>query len=109
MILIHFSIVYLKNKEVIVMQLILQISTHDFLELDELCESVKKATNEKITVTNYIELWIWVNTSDTICENFFEIPAGEYLIVSTSGQTKTVWPLIEAMKLKPCGNLAKKM
>ena len=53
--------------------------------------------------------WIWVNTSDTICENFFEIPAGEYLIVSTSGQTKTVWPLIEAMKLKPCGNLAKKM
>lgn len=29
------------------MQLILQISTHDFLELDELCESVKKATNEK--------------------------------------------------------------
>ena len=55
------------------------------------------------------DLWIWVNTSDTICENFFEIPAGEYLIVSTSGQTKTVWPLIEAMKLKPCGNLAKKM
>lgn len=53
--------------------------------------------------------WIWVNTSDTICENFFEIPAGEYLIVSTSRQTKTVWPLIEAMKLKPCGNLAKKM
>ena len=40
------------------MQLILQISTHDFLELDELCESVKKATNEKITVTNYIELMI---------------------------------------------------
>ena len=56
-----------------------------------------------------LQLWIWVNTSDTICENFFEIPAGEYLIVSTSGQTKTVWPLIEAMKLKPCGNLAKKM
>ena len=56
-----------------------------------------------------IGIWIWVNTSDTICENFFEIPAGEYLIVSTSGQTKTVWPLIEAMKLKPCGNLAKKM
>lgn len=55
------------------------------------------------------ECWIWVNTSDTICENFFEIPAGEYLIVSTSRQTKTVWPLIEAMKLKPCGNLAKKM
>lgn len=55
------------------------------------------------------EKWIWVNTSDTICENFFEIPAGEYLIVSTSRQTKTVWPLIEAMKLKPCGNLAKKM
>ena len=40
------------------MQLILQISTHDFLELDELCESVKKAANEKITVTNYIELMI---------------------------------------------------
>ena len=40
------------------MQLILQISTHDFLELDELCESVKNATNEKITVTNYIELMI---------------------------------------------------
>lgn len=40
------------------MQLILQISTHDFLELDELYESVKKATNEKITVTNYIELMI---------------------------------------------------
>ncbi|EFR73251.1 hypothetical protein HMPREF9523_02858 [Enterococcus faecium TX0133A] len=40
------------------MQLILKISTHDFLELDELCESVKKATNEKITVTNYIELMI---------------------------------------------------
>ncbi|EFS07035.1 hypothetical protein HMPREF9525_00855, partial [Enterococcus faecium TX0133a04] len=58
MILIHFSIVYLKNKEVIFMQLILQISTHDFLELDELCESVKNATNEKITVTNYIELMI---------------------------------------------------
>lgn len=55
------------------------------------------------------DTWIWVNTSDTICENFFEIPAGEYLIVSTSRQTKTVWPLIEAMKLKPCGNLAKKM
>lgn len=53
--------------------------------------------------------WIWVNTSDTICENFFEIPAGEYLIVSTSRQTKTVWPLIGAMKLKPYGNLAKKM
>lgn len=58
---------------------------------------------------DFEEIWIWVNTSDTICENFFEIPAGEYLIVSTSGQTKTVWPLIEAMKLKPCGNLAKKM
>ncbi|EEV60757.1 predicted protein [Enterococcus faecium Com15] len=42
----------------IVMQLILQLSTHDFLELDELCESVKNATNEKITVTNYIELMI---------------------------------------------------
>ncbi|MDO0907964.1 hypothetical protein Q1X33_09670 [Enterococcus sp. B2E4] len=42
------------------MQLILQISTHDFLELDELCESVKNATNEKITVTNYIELMILV-------------------------------------------------
>lgn len=40
------------------MQLILQLSTHDFLELDELCESVKNATNEKITVTNYIELMI---------------------------------------------------
>lgn len=40
------------------MQLILQISTHDFLELDELCESVKNATNGKITVTNYIELMI---------------------------------------------------
>ena len=40
------------------MQLILQISTHDFLELDELCESVKNSTNEKITVTNYIELMI---------------------------------------------------
>ncbi|HCI0867022.1 TPA: hypothetical protein NOB00_002712, partial [Enterococcus faecium] len=40
------------------MQLILKISTHDFLELDELCESVKNATNEKITVTNYIELMI---------------------------------------------------
>lgn len=40
------------------MQLILKISTHDFLELDELCESVKNATNEKITVTNYIELII---------------------------------------------------
>ncbi|HAQ4362517.1 TPA: hypothetical protein IXR40_002731 [Enterococcus faecium] len=40
------------------MQLILNISTHDFLELDELCESVKNATNEKITVTNYIELMI---------------------------------------------------
>ncbi|EOS7837248.1 hypothetical protein E3421_RS12600 [Enterococcus hirae] len=58
MILIRSSIVYLKNKEVILMQLILQISTHDFLELDELCESVKNATNEKITVTNYIELMI---------------------------------------------------
>lgn len=34
------------------------VSTHDFLELDELCESVKNATNEKITVTNYIELMI---------------------------------------------------
>jgi hypothetical protein len=55
---IRCLIVYLKNKEVIFMQLILQISTHDFLELDELCESVKKATNEKITVTNYIELMI---------------------------------------------------
>lgn len=42
------------------MQLILQLSTHDFLELDELCESVKNATNEKITVTNYIELMIQV-------------------------------------------------
>lgn len=61
------------------------------------------------TMSSQIIEWIWVNTSDTICENFFEIPAGEYLIVSTSGQTKTVWPLIEAMKLKPCGNLAKKM
>ncbi|HGV8358606.1 TPA: hypothetical protein I0H68_RS08410 [Enterococcus faecium] len=40
------------------MQLILKISTHDFSELDELCESVKNATNEKITVTNYIELMI---------------------------------------------------
>ena len=40
------------------MQLILQISTQDFLELAELCDSVKKATNEKITVTNYIELMI---------------------------------------------------
>ncbi|ENZ6557982.1 hypothetical protein ACG6R3_000095 [Enterococcus faecium] len=40
------------------MQLILQISTQDFLELDELCDSVKNATNEKITVTNYIELMI---------------------------------------------------
>lgn len=29
------------------MQLILKISTHDFLELHELCESVKNATNEK--------------------------------------------------------------
>lgn len=40
------------------MKLILEINTHDFLELDELCESVKNATNEKITVTNYIELMI---------------------------------------------------
>ncbi|HGF7613673.1 TPA: hypothetical protein QFK87_000558 [Enterococcus faecium] len=40
------------------MKLILKISTHDFLELDELRESVKNATNEKITVTNYIELMI---------------------------------------------------
>lgn len=40
------------------MKLILQISTQDFLELDELCDSVKKVTNEKITVTNYIELMI---------------------------------------------------
>ena len=63
----------------------------------------------EITLSKEGEIWIWVNTSDTICENFFEIPAGEYLIVSTSRQTKTVWPLIEAMKLKPCGNLAKKM
>lgn len=63
----------------------------------------------KCSMTELPSMWIWVNTSDTICENFFEIPAGEYLIVSTSGQTKTVWPLIEAMKLKPCGNLAKKM
>lgn len=39
---------------------------------------------------------------------FFKIPTGEFLIVSTSRQTKTVWPLIEAMKLKPCGNLAEK-
>lgn len=40
------------------MQLILQISTQDFLELAELRDSVKKTTNEKITVTNYIELMI---------------------------------------------------
>lgn len=75
------------------------------LEKDNWC-----AMEELRNLLNVTEKsWIWVNTSDTICENFFEIPAGEYLIVSTSGQTKTVWPLIEAMKLKPCGNLAKKM
>lgn len=70
-----------------------------------LAGGVNAFANTIATITE----WIWVNTSDTICENFFEIPAGEYLIVSTSRQTKTVWPLIEAMKLKPCGNLAKKM
>lgn len=69
----------------------------------------KKAAKLTSAQGTFREMWIWVNTSDTICENFFEIPAGEYLIVSTSRQTKTVWPLIEAMKLKPCGNLAKKM
>ena len=42
------------------MQLILQISTHDFLELDELCESVKNATNEKITVTNWKLYLTWI-------------------------------------------------
>lgn len=40
------------------LQLILQLSTNDFSMLDELCESISNTTNEKITVTNYIELMI---------------------------------------------------
>lgn len=40
------------------MQLILQLSTNDFSMLDELCETISNTTNEKITVTNYIELMI---------------------------------------------------
>lgn len=41
-----------------VLQLILQLSTNDFSMLDELCETISNTTNEKITVTNYIELMI---------------------------------------------------
>lgn len=40
------------------LQLILQLSTNDFSMLDELCETIGNTTNEKITVTNYIELMI---------------------------------------------------
>ncbi|HFX3716733.1 MULTISPECIES: hypothetical protein [Enterococcus] len=40
------------------MQLILRLSTNDFSMLDELCETISNTTNEKITVTNYIELMI---------------------------------------------------
>jgi hypothetical protein len=40
------------------LQLILQLSTNDFSMLDELCETISNTTNEKITVTNYIELMI---------------------------------------------------
>ncbi|WP_197485193.1 hypothetical protein [Enterococcus thailandicus] len=40
------------------MQLILQLSTNDFSLLDELCETISNTTNEKITVTNYIELMV---------------------------------------------------
>ncbi|EQC81260.1 hypothetical protein HSIEG1_2822 [Enterococcus sp. HSIEG1] len=47
-----------KNKEVSALQLILQLSTNDFSMLDELCETISNTTNEKITVTNYIELMI---------------------------------------------------
>jgi hypothetical protein len=54
----RFSIVFSKNKEVSALQLILQLSTNDFSMLDELCETISNTTNEKITVTNYIELMI---------------------------------------------------
>ena len=40
------------------LRLILQLSTNDFSLLDELCETISNTTNEKITVTNYIELMI---------------------------------------------------
>lgn len=40
------------------LQLILQLSTNDFSLLDELCETISNTTNEKITVTNYIELMV---------------------------------------------------
>lgn len=40
------------------LQLILRLSTNDFSMLDELCETISNTTNEKITVTNYIELMI---------------------------------------------------
>lgn len=40
------------------MQLTLQISTNDFSMLDELCRAINNVTNEKITVTNYIEFMI---------------------------------------------------
>lgn len=40
------------------MQLVLQLNMCDFLELDELCKAVENVINQKITVTNYIEIMI---------------------------------------------------
>lgn len=40
------------------MQLVLQLNMCDFLELDELCKAVENVINQKITVTNYIEMMI---------------------------------------------------